>query len=377
VCCCTAAVPRSAPPWKRILLLGMTDLRQVSNEARGLWHQLRLSEAVGWPHDLDSRLGRDTECATAHRGAQASDVGWLLAAESAPVLLVGMFAGVWVDRFPRRRLLTGADLGRAALLACIPLVALVGVLRMEHLYVVALATGVLTVVFDVAYWSFVPDLVGAETKAFTAVETKAPDGGFHGNRRGIARRPKQSAAEYAGYLGSSAQFLRNVHRCAVRAVGLRELGLSPLLVGLSVRVAASAISGVLYWSTCDGTAGRRRADNGRGHAHWQHDAVPCCAGSGAAGGRIHRPGGGTVAGHYPPLYSVNALTLRQVTTPPHLLGRVNATLHVVERGVIPFGALACGMLGDAIGLRPTLLVAAAGVALGTIWAARSGLLRQR
>ena len=49
-------------------------------------------------------------------GAQASDMGWLLAAESAPVLVVGMFAGVWVDRFPRRPLLVGADLARAVLL---------------------------------------------------------------------------------------------------------------------------------------------------------------------------------------------------------------------------------------------------------------------
>ena len=29
-------------------------------------------------------------------GARAGDMGWLLAVESAPVLLVGMFAGVWV-----------------------------------------------------------------------------------------------------------------------------------------------------------------------------------------------------------------------------------------------------------------------------------------
>ncbi|MBV9173768.1 MAG: hypothetical protein JOZ81_27200, partial [Chloroflexi bacterium] len=78
-----------------------------------------------------------------------------------------------------------------------------------------------------------------------------------------------------------------------------------------------------------------------------------------------------------PLYSVNALTLRQVTTPPHLLGRVNATLHVVERGVIPFGAIAAGLLGDAIGLRPTLLLAAVGIAIGAIWAGRSGFLRRQ
>jgi MFS family permease len=48
--------------------------------------------------------------------ANAGDMGSLLAAESAPVLLVGMFAGVWVDRLRRRPLLIGADLGRAALL---------------------------------------------------------------------------------------------------------------------------------------------------------------------------------------------------------------------------------------------------------------------
>jgi MFS family permease len=95
-------------------------------------------------------------------GARASDMGWLLAAESAPVLLVGMFAGVWVDRFARRPLLIGADLGRAALLACIPLLAWLGGLRIEYLFVLAAAVGVLTVVFEVAFRSFVPDLVGPE-----------------------------------------------------------------------------------------------------------------------------------------------------------------------------------------------------------------------
>src|SRR5579864_1962314 len=72
-------------------------------------------------------------------GASASDMGWLLAVESAPVLLVGMFAGIWVDRMPRRPLLIGADLGRAVLLACIPLLAWTGLLRIEHLFVLAAA----------------------------------------------------------------------------------------------------------------------------------------------------------------------------------------------------------------------------------------------
>ena len=93
-------------------------------------------------------------------GASASDMGWLLAVESAPVLLVGVFAGVWVDRVRRRPVLIGADLGRAGLLACIPILAALGGLRIEHLFAVAATTGVLTVVFDIAYRSFVPDLVG-------------------------------------------------------------------------------------------------------------------------------------------------------------------------------------------------------------------------
>ena len=72
-----------------------------------------------------------------------------------------------------------------------------------------------------------------------------------------------------------------------------------------------------------------------------------------------------------PLFDVNALTLRQVTTSEHMLGRVNATLHVIGRGVIPFGALAGGLLGDAIGLRQTLLLAAVGIMLVSLWLARS------
>ena len=71
------------------------------------------------------------------------------------------------------------------------------------------------------------------------------------------------------------------------------------------------------------------------------------------------------------------MTLRQMIAPPHLLGRVNATLHVIGRGAIPFGALVGGFLGDAIGLRPTLMVAAGGIAIGAVWLARSPIASER
>ena len=95
-------------------------------------------------------------------GATPWQMGLLSAAGSAPALLVSLFAGVWVDRFRRRRLLITADLGRAALLVTIPLASVLGLLRIEILYVVALSAGVLTVLFDVSYLAFVPSLVARE-----------------------------------------------------------------------------------------------------------------------------------------------------------------------------------------------------------------------
>ena len=88
-------------------------------------------------------------------------VGLLSAAEFAPYLLVTLFAGVWVDRSRRRPVLIGADVGRAALLALIPLGATLGLLRIEALYAIAFAFGVLTVLFDLAK-SYLPSLVSSD-----------------------------------------------------------------------------------------------------------------------------------------------------------------------------------------------------------------------
>jgi predicted MFS family arabinose efflux permease len=366
-------------------------------------------------------------------GASASDMGWLLAVESAPVLLIGMFAGVWVDRLPRRRLLIGADLGRAGLLVCIPLLAYFGNLRIEHLYLVALSTGALTVLFDIAFRSFVPDLVGAEhvfeansrlasIEAVAEITTPGLTGAlvqvvpppavilldavsFIGSAlflTGISHTdsPRPKAETRAAVLREIADGLQAVRRSPVLRTlatwegvrnffgmfigalyvlfGLRELGLSPLLVGLSV-----GIGGV---SNLVGTLLVQRVTRRLGGA--ERTMVAAMLVGSLTPFLIALAPAEPVTGFLAlvaaqaldvihPLFDVNALTLRQVTTPPRLMGRVNATLHVVERGVIPFGALAGGVLGDAIGLRPTLLVAAAGIALGALWVARSGMLRER
>lgn len=74
-------------------------------------------------------------------------------------LAVGLVAGAWVDRLRRRPVLVGADLGRAALLALIPLAAAGGWLSLPLVLVVALLTAVLTTFFDAADSAFLPTIV--------------------------------------------------------------------------------------------------------------------------------------------------------------------------------------------------------------------------
>ena len=94
--------------------------------------------------------------------ATPAQMGFLTAAEAIPSLLVGLFVGVWVDHYRRRPILIAADLGRAALLIVIPVAAMLGMLRIEYLYVIAFLVGVLGLFFDVAHRSFLPSLVKRE-----------------------------------------------------------------------------------------------------------------------------------------------------------------------------------------------------------------------
>ncbi|MFC4530455.1 MFS transporter [Sphaerisporangium dianthi] len=63
-----------------------------------------------------------------------------------------------------------------------------------------------------------------------------------------------------------------------------------------------------------------------------------------------------------PLFDVAVVTLRQLITPPRLLGRANATMRFLVFGTMPLGALAGGLLGEHAGLRTAVLVAGAGLA---------------
>jgi len=397
---------------------------------RSLWRNWEFTKL--WAGQTISTLGSGVTAsalpltAVLMLDANAGDMGWLLAAESAPVLLVGMFAGVWVDRFRRRPLLIGADLGRAALLACIPILAVLGGLRIEYLFALAAAGGTLTVVFDVAYRSFVPDLVGPESVLeangrLASVEAVAEitTPGLTGALIQVISPASTLLLDAASFVGSAAcigsirqpervrpvaaprqnvwsdigaglaavassptlralatwEALRNFFGLFIGALyvlfGLRELGLSPLAVGITVGVGgASNLIGTLVLPYVTRRFGTRPTMVGAVLVSCLSPIFIALAPGEPVWGFTVLVGAQALDAVYP-LYDVNALTLRQVITPEPLLGRVNATMHVIARGVIPFGALAGGMLGDLVGVRPTLILAAIGITLSALWLARS------
>ncbi|MEO8437473.1 MAG: MFS transporter, partial [Chloroflexota bacterium] len=85
-------------------------------------------------------------------GADATQMGTLTAVSLLPHLIFSLPAGVWLDRVRgRRRLMIAADLGRAALIASIPVAAALDVLALPQLYVVGFLSASLAVIFDLSW----------------------------------------------------------------------------------------------------------------------------------------------------------------------------------------------------------------------------------
>mgnify|MGYP000232788377 CR=1 FL=1 len=72
---------------------------------------------------------------------------------------IGLVAGAWVDRLRRRPVMIWADLGRAALLALIPIAAWSGWLSLPLLLAIAFLVAVMTSFFDAADNAYLPTVV--------------------------------------------------------------------------------------------------------------------------------------------------------------------------------------------------------------------------
>jgi MFS family permease len=345
--------------------------------------------------------------------AEPLEVGLLAACETAAFLLIGLPAGAWVDRMRRRNVLMTGDLGRAVLLGSVPVAWWFGVLTMPQLYAVALLTGVLTVFFDVAYQSYLPHLVGRPNLvegnakleavrgvnqiggptaaglligwltgpvavAFDAVSF-AGSAVFVGLIRKREPRPERQPDAHLGreiveglrfVLGN--RLLRSIAMCtgssnlfssisgAMLVVLLaRDLRLPPGTIGLFFSLGAvGGLIGAL-------TARRIAARIGQGPAIWIPVAVagpfPLLLPIAERGWLLWVAAlGYLVYGVGVVVYNVTQVSFRQGLTPERLLGRMNATMRFLVWGTVPLGGLIGGVLGQTIGVRPALWVAAVG-----------------
>lgn len=96
----------------------------------------------------------------------ALDLGIATAATFVPYLLFGLVLGAWVDRSDRKRLMVATDLGRAAVVATIPLAAVLGILSAPWIYAVAFVSSTLTIAFEACEFAAMPNLArGADLTA--------------------------------------------------------------------------------------------------------------------------------------------------------------------------------------------------------------------
>src|SRR5919199_5513848 len=101
--------------------------RVSSMRFSGLWRHPAFVKL--WTAHTISRFGSEISqlaiplTAALVLNASAFQMGLLGTFEFAPFLLLSLFAGVWVDRLPRRPILIVGDFGRALLLGSIPLAA--------------------------------------------------------------------------------------------------------------------------------------------------------------------------------------------------------------------------------------------------------------
>jgi MFS family permease len=115
--------------------------------------------------------------------ANAIEISAIRSAEQIAGLIVGLFAGAWVDRLRRRPVLIWADLGRAVLLGSIPVAYLLGALGLAQLLIVAFAAAVLSTFFDIADNAYLPSIVSrrrlvAANSALTATHSVAEFSAF-------------------------------------------------------------------------------------------------------------------------------------------------------------------------------------------------------
>ncbi|MFI7084965.1 MFS transporter [Streptomyces anulatus] len=397
-----------------------------------------------WAGQTASKLGEHTTLvvlplfAVLTLDAGAGQLGALRAVGQAPILLLSLLAGAWVDRWRARTVMVLTDAARAVVLGAAAVAGLLGLLGLPALFVVAFTVGALSVLFDVAYQASLVRMVRRDqlVRGNSALEGSRSAAQIGGPALGGALVSLLSApvATAAGALFFAVSFvsLRRIRRpesapervapvperpehaapargrireglrfvagnAWLRAVSLasaafqlsfaatmtvyllflpRELHLTGATVGLAL---AATGPGALLGSVL-----AARLPGRLGHGVVLVSAAVLGNGALLCVPALHGSSTATILallavnfvfGTFSQLVNVTVMSVRQAVTPDGMQGRAAATITFVGMGFTPLGSLLGGLLAQEWGLRTGLLVTAAGMMLSPVLMAASPLAR--
>jgi MFS family permease len=345
--------------------------------------------------------------------ASAWQISALGLAGTAPSFIIGLVAGAWVDRLRRRPVMIACDLVRAAVLTVIPAAAWLGWLTMNGLIAAMAIHAVASLFFDLADRSMLPALVPREelvdaNRLVNAGMTVSEAGGFAvgGWLVHVISAPGALLFDAASYLWS-ALLLKSI-RTPEPPPGLgetREPIVDEIRAGLAY-VWAKPMLRVLAATLFIASTGRQMIgvvimiyvsrdlgfSAGALGLIFATGGIFSLLGSIASGRVVARLGvgpmllaalafkfladgaitltpsptliggalliAGQVGDFGSTLYHLGEVSLRQTVTEDAWQGRMHGTFRVLEFGGYLAGALLGGALGEAIGARGTILVAA-------------------
>ncbi|MFF6897798.1 MFS transporter [Streptomyces hydrogenans] len=362
-------------------------------------------------------------------GADAAQMGWLKTLELLPALLLNLPFGAWADRRAnRRRIMIATDLGRAALLLTLPVAYALDLLTLGQLYVVAFGVGALSVLFEVCNvtlfvalvpteryvqanslvngsrsmaWLAGPSIGGILVQVLTAPVALLADaltylasagylakirpvepapapvakGHFTEGMRWVLRERSMRALFAAS---GTVQFFNYMFHTLFVLYVTTELGLGAGLLGL---VLGTGAVGGLLGAVCSGAVVRRIGIGGSLVAGFLGFTLPLVL-IPAADGPLPLVVAVLFAAEFLScagvmIVDVAAGSFQMALIPDAVRARVMGAFRTLNHGFRPLGALAGGVLGTAIGLRPTLWIATVGAVFAVLWLLPSPLPRMR
>jgi MFS family permease len=358
--------------------------------------------------------------------AGAAEIAAIRSVELIAALIVGLFAGAWVDRLLRRPILIWADLGRAVLLASIPVTAVLGLLGLPQLLVVSFGAAVFSTFFDVADNAYLPTVVPREKlvaansaltatgsvaefsafgiggfliEVFTApfaiaidavtfvvsalllgtIKKQEPPPAPRADREPVLREIRDGIRIVAGspvlralaLSHGGTHILWGVFGTSYLLFAMNELGLGPAAIGV---IAAVGGIGSLAGSAMAPYMVRRFGIGnsillGMVGFILGNSLIPLAPAGALLLGAAFLIAQQLIGDSLATVYEVTEVSLQQAMVGDRLLGRVNATTHTFTTLMTLFGAVLGGVVAETIGLRAAFALGLLGgvLSLAVVW----------